>query len=131
MRKLGSLFLMTLVTLAACAGQGDARPAAADPNDTLARIHALIGTPTCSEDSQCRSLAIGSRGCGGPESYLAYSTARSSEAELQALGNIYKAEREKANAESGRVSTCMFIADPGAMCRAGTCVLRPPQAVAR
>src|SRR4051812_43410739 len=104
MRKTGFL---SLLLLAACAVHGgapsgqastpagaQANPqsgAAATPNDTLARIHALVGTPSCTDDSQCRSLAIGARPCGGPESYLAYSTARTSEAELRALGAIYQA----------------------------------------
>src|SRR5438067_2024441 len=142
MRKLG--FLSALL-LAACAAHGGAQtgaqPGGAQPatrtgagagqNDTLARIHALIGTPSCTEDSQCRSLAIGARPCGGPESYLAYSTARSSETELQALGAIYQAERRKANTQEGRVSDCRAVMDPGAVCRAGSCVPGAGQVFAR
>jgi hypothetical protein len=141
MRKLGFL---SAILLAACAAHGGAQSAAqadlqratpssaaAGPNDTLARIHALIGTPSCTEDSQCRSLAIGARPCGGPEGFLAYSTARSSETELQALSAIYQAERRKANTQSGRVSDCRALMDPGAVCRAGSCVPAAPQALAR
>lgn len=132
MRTLG---LLSLVLLAACAGRGDARTsgpeAALGPNDTLARIHALIGNPDCTEDSQCRSLPVGQRPCGGPESYLAYSTARSSEAELKALGATYQAERRQANTQAGRISDCRFTMDPGAVCRAGKCELGAGQPVAR
>jgi hypothetical protein len=128
MRKLA---LSLLVVLAGCAAPDRAQPSAAGQSDTLARIHALIGTPGCSADSQCRSLAVGERPCGGPESYLAYSTARATDAELQALGASYRAERRKANAEAGRVSDCRFMPDPGALCRAGTCVLGAGGAVAR
>jgi hypothetical protein len=127
---------LSLALLAACAAHGGAQtepPSAAPaaPNDTLARIQALIGTPSCTEDSQCRSLPIGQRACGGPERYLAYSTARGSEAELQALGAIYQAERRKANNEAGRVSDCRVVPDPGAVCRAGACVPGAAQPVAR
>lgn len=135
---------LSLLLLAACAAQGGAQapaPAPATPppgstpapaqSDTLARIHALIGSPSCSEDSQCRTLPVGARACGGPEGYLAYSTAHSDAAQLQAMGASYQAERRKANAESGRVSDCRFIGDPGAVCRAGTCVLGTGQVVAR
>lgn len=145
MRKLA---LLSIVLLTACAAQGGAPAqvqAAATPvagaapghadaagqNDTLARIHALVGTPACTDDSQCRTMAVGEKGCGGPEGYLAYSTVRTPEAELQALGAVYRAERRDANARSGRVSTCSFVADPGAVCRAGACILRPAQPVAR
>jgi hypothetical protein len=95
----------------------------AAPTDTLARIRALAGTPTCSSDAQCHTLALGARACGGPESYLAWSSARTSAAEMGALGETYQAERRAANAASGMMSTCQFMPDPGAVCRAGTCQL--------
>ena len=131
MRKIA---LLPLALLAACAAHGGDQvdaPAAASQNDTLARIHALVGTPSCTEDSQCRTMAVGEKSCGGPERYLAYSTAASSEAELKALGDIYRAERHEANTRSGQVSTCSVVVDPGAVCRAGACALRPGQPVAR
>jgi hypothetical protein len=128
------LALLPFALLAACVAHGGDQvdaPAAAGRTDTLARIHALVGTPSCTEDSQCRTLAIGEKSCGGPERYLAYSTVASSEAELKALGDIYRAERRAANTRSGQVSTCSVVGDPGAVCRAGACELRPGQPVAR
>jgi hypothetical protein len=98
----------------AVAGQG---------GDTLARIHALVGTPSCSADSQCKTLALGARPCGGPEAYLAYSTARTPEAELHALAQTYQAERHAANTRAGMVSTCLARPDPGAVCQLGACTL--------
>jgi hypothetical protein len=123
---------LILVLLAACTGCTAATPAAqqaspsrsaaaAGQGDTLARIRALAGTPTCSSDSQCHSLPLGARPCGGPESYLAWSSANTSQAEIEALGERYKEERRAANKASGLVSTCQFLMDPGAVCRAGTC----------
>ena len=142
MRKFALLSpLLSLLLLVACAARGDARPgaptpatptpAAAGPDDTLARIHALVGTPSCTEDSQCHSLPIGARPCGGPENYLAYSTVHTPEAELKALGAIYAAERRGANVQAGRMSSCVFMADPGAVCRAGACALGADQPRAR
>ncbi|MGJ7918418.1 hypothetical protein ACI48D_23480 [Massilia sp. LXY-6] len=91
--------------------------------DTLARIRTLAGTPGCSSDSQCHALALGVRACGGPESYLPWSSAKTEQAEIEALGERYKEERRAANAASGAMSTCQFLPDPGAVCRAGTCQL--------
>src|SRR5690242_8887820 len=118
------LILLLLAGCAACttaapqAPQTRTAPPAGAQSDTLARIRALVGTPTCSSDAQCHSLPLGSRACGGPESYLMWSSAATSQAEIQALGERYKEERRAANTASGRVSTCQFLVDPGAVCRA-------------
>lgn len=103
----------------------------ASQTDTLARIRELVGTPACSSGTQCRSLALGAKACGGPEGYLAWSTARTPEAELRALGDTYQAERRAAHAASGRMSDCRFQPDPGAVCRAGICQLGEAGPVAR
>jgi hypothetical protein len=131
-----TLILLLLASCAACStgaatqapqappSQSTSQPPSPAPQgDTLARIRAMIGTPGCSSDAQCHTLAIGHKSCGGPEGYLAWSSASTSQAELQALGERYKEERRAADAASGMVSTCRFMPDPGAVCRAGTCQL--------
>jgi hypothetical protein len=107
-----------------------AKPAAGAQGDTLARIRAMVGTPSCSSDAQCHTLPLGHRACGGPESYLPWSSNKTSQAELQTLGERYKEERTAADAASGMVSTCRFMPDPGAVCRAGACQLGEGQGTA-
>jgi len=114
------VLVLTCLGTAACAGPA-ATPARPDPNDTLARVRALVGGAGCTDDSQCHSLALGARPCGGPEGYLPWSSKATSPDEVQALGALYKAEREQANRASGRVGDCRFQPDPGAVCRGGTC----------
>lgn len=126
-------FLSLLLACAACSGQPGApsapaapanRPAAADPAapaDTLAQLRALIGTAACGDNSQCHSLPVGARACGGPEAYLAWSSTATSADALQALAGRYKAQRQAKIAASGEMSDCRFFADPGAVCRTGTC----------
>jgi len=111
-------------TGAGAAGAGvstAASTSATDADGTLRRIQALVGTASCSSDTQCHSLALGARACGGPERYLAWSSAHTPAAQLQALGEQYQAERRAANTADGRMSNCRFMPDPGAVCRAGTC----------
>ena len=110
-------------TTAAAAPTTPAAQAAAPASgqDTLSRIRALIGTPACSDNSQCRTLPVGARACGGPETYLAYSAAGGQDAALRALAERYQKERQAQNAASGMISTCVFMPDPGAVCTAGTC----------
>jgi hypothetical protein len=81
-----------------------------------------IGDPTCSANDQCRTIAIGHKACGGPESYRVWSTQVSNGPRLQQLAEAYqKARREEAQ-QSGRVSDCSMVVDPGARCEAGRCV---------
>ena len=101
MRLFPFFLLLACAACAACAvssaGQPKPRPApAAPPGDTLAQIRALIGTAACTDTSQCRTVGIGARPCGGPQAYLAWSTAHTDGAALAALSEKYRLEREAA-----------------------------------
>ena len=130
MRPFPFLLLLACVTCVACAATASrpVKPAPATPatGDTLARIRALIGDAACSDSSQCHTLALGARPCGGPQAYLPWSSAKTDGAALAVLADRFKKEREAAIAASGEMSTCQFLPDPGAVCRAGTCQLNPP-----
>ena len=104
--------------LAACAAAVEPAPAPgpALSGDSLAALQALIGDAACSGDAQCRTVGVGARACGGPDAYLAWSTARTDAAALDAAAQRHAAARRKAN-ESGRsMSICRFEVDPGAVC---------------
>ncbi|KQQ88876.1 hypothetical protein ASF77_09160 [Massilia sp. Leaf139] len=132
-----TLFLSLIMACSACSTNAEppAAPKAAAPaapvasanpaGGTLEQIRALIGNAACTDASQCRTLPIGARPCGGPEAYLAYSTSSSPEAQLLALAERHKQERAAIHAASGMMSNCRFMPDPGAVCVAGTCQLAP------
>lgn len=97
---------------------GTACSSAAQPpsaQQAMARLEAAIGDARCTSDSQCRSVAVGHRACGGPELYLAWSTQRSSAQAIdRAVADFNAASRP---ALPGRtMSTCVFLHDPGAYC---------------
>jgi hypothetical protein len=132
MRKLAYLLILGCIACSTSAQPpGPARPAPAAPAagqgatlpPTLAQLHALVGTAACTNSSQCHSVPIGARACGGPESYLAWSSANTDGAAVRALAERYQAERKAQLAASGVASDCRFMADPGAVCQAGTCRL--------
>lgn len=100
-----------------------AAPLAASGTDILGQIRSLIGAAECGSDNQCQVLPVGARACGGPESYLAWSSAKTDAARLQALAERHKTEQQASNLASGRISTCIAIAPPAVACRAGTCQL--------
>jgi hypothetical protein len=130
MRPFPFLLLLACVTCVACAATSSQpvkpKPATPATGDTLAQIRALIGAAACTDSSQCHTLAVGARACGGPQAYLPWSSAQTDGAALAVLGEKFKKEREAAMAASGEMSTCQFLPDPGAVCRAGTCQLNAP-----
>jgi hypothetical protein len=105
----------------------------AAPDDALGAIHArldamLAQAAQCSTSSECRSVAVGGKACGGPTGYRAYSTRGADPAAVEALA---KQEHELAMAAeraAHRVSNCMMLADPGAKCEANRCVTGGPMA---
>lgn len=109
--------------LLACLCAGACSHVAADGSKTLAELQALASVADCSSDQQCKTVPLGAKSCGGPESYLAYSTARVNPEKAKALAERYRKEREAENKASGLVSDCRYLMDPGAQCRAGTCQL--------
>ena len=90
---------------------------ASPPAGSLAAVTTLIGDAACSDDSQCRTVAIGAKACGGPEAYLAWSVLRTDAQALDAAAAAYNRARVAEGAQSGRVSNCALVADPGASCQ--------------
>lgn len=121
-----SISLLILFAFTACsvAGPAPVPPAAAPSADVLSEIRSLIGTAACTESSQCNTLPLGARACGGPQAYLPWSSARTDGSALRALAGRYQEQQRAAAEASGQVSDCRFIPDPGAECRAGACQLR-------
>ncbi|NDP38823.1 MAG: hypothetical protein GZ093_08730 [Rhodoferax sp.] len=95
----------------------------------LTRITTEIGDAHCSTDAQCRTLPLGEKACGGPVSWLPWSAAMSQAVQLNAWAEQLAALQRQRHARSGVMSNCQYLPDPGAMCQAQRCVLRPQGAV--
>lgn len=89
-----------------------------------------VGEPRCSEPSECRTIPLGSKPCGGPWSYLIYSAATTDSAALEHAVRAYNAREAEQNRKSGRVSDCSFIAPPKLTCDRRLCITyrAPPRA---
>ncbi len=102
--------------------------APSDAGTLLRRIEQTIGTPACQRDSDCRTLGVGQKSCGGPEAWLPWSVRNVTTPERQqALADLarqHAAARTAAHQASGMMSNCSVEMDPGATCRAQRCVLR-------
>ncbi|MGW8391244.1 hypothetical protein [Pseudoduganella sp. HUAS MS19] len=110
-------FLLACLLASAC---GHATPGA---SPALDQLRAIGRAAECTSNQQCKTIPVGAKSCGGPEAYMAYSTAKVSAEKAHALAERYRKEREAANQASGLASDCRFLMDPGAQCRAGTCQL--------
>ncbi|MGZ8288392.1 MAG: hypothetical protein ACXW2U_03170 [Telluria sp.] len=135
--RFGALALLFSMAACSVAANGDpAVPAAqaspAAPATPVAKpasqglwqqIQAEIGDASCDTPAQCKTIAVGHKSCGGPESYAAWSSKNSDGAKLSKLAADYAAQRKAENERSGMVSNCMMVQDPGATCSAQRCVV--------
>lgn len=90
--------------------------AAETPAQALHQVRNLIGDATCSDDVQCRTVAIGNRACGGPDAYIAWSTQKTDADALQRAVNHYSLVQSQGASVRGRTSICSVAIDPGAVC---------------
>ncbi|KPH56823.1 hypothetical protein [Pseudoalteromonas porphyrae] len=82
----------------------------------------LISDPQCDDHTQCKILAIGSRACGGPSSYVAYSTKSADEQEVLASAKQITSLESQFNAQTGMISICQHLTEPSAQCIENKCV---------
>jgi hypothetical protein len=101
--------------------------AATDPNvggsgaePALMQVHRLIGEAACTTNADCRTVAVGAKACGGPDAYLAWSARHTDAKALAAAAARYAELRRSQNEQSGRMSNCAFVSDPGARCEAAS-----------
>ena len=85
---------------------------------------ALANTSGCATASQCRSAALGSRGCGGPRYYLPYCPLTTDTVALFAkLAEVARAE-EDYNRRNQIASTCEMRMAPDLEVSGGACRAR-------
>ena len=88
-----------------------------------AQLDALLAkASSCSADTECRSVALGARACGGPTGYRAYSSNGAAPDSVEALAQHQRELSAQQARASHRVSPCFMQADPGARCQQNKCV---------
>lgn len=124
----------SLLILSACAGaRQSGGPAVEAPTATVAlwqQIQAANTDLGCDTDSQCHTIGVGAKACGGPENYVAWSSKNSNGTQLKTLVEKHAAARRDEDNKQGIMSTCTVMRDPGASCRANRCALNSPATVA-
>ncbi|HAS22482.1 hypothetical protein V6D52_12185 [Idiomarina loihiensis] len=111
--------LLAFATAALLAGCSTAQ-SATDTPVTMADITELIGKPEAQSIDSCKVLPIGKKACGGPASYVVYSSETiTDERELLDAVHRYNKKAEK-DAQTG-YSTCQFIPEPEPQLKGGVC----------
>ena len=118
-----ALAAAALLTLAGNAAAVDpaAAPASASAPASVAlhdKIVQLIGEPDCDGQGQCHAAGLGQRPCGGPESWLPWSTKVTDPRTLQEAIDALAQARVAENKAAGLLSDCQARPDPTAVCRA-------------
>ncbi|MDO9039369.1 MAG: hypothetical protein Q7U59_13585 [Lutibacter sp.] len=84
-------------------------------------IELLVNSGVCSENSDCNYIACGSKACGGPKTYLVFSTSINVEL-LQQKVATYDALETAFNQKWGIISDCSVPTPPvNVTCIAGKC----------
>ncbi len=74
-------------------------------------ILSLVASTSCTTNSQCEYLALGSKPCGGPWSYLAYPSSMDTRL-LREQVAIYNLKENQYNQKWNITSDCMFVSPP-------------------
>ncbi|MFY0606202.1 MAG: hypothetical protein JXR10_05775 [Cyclobacteriaceae bacterium] len=82
-------------------------------------IIAIAESETCEDSADWKWTAFGFKACGGPEGYLAYSTAIDESAFLKKVSD-YTTAKEKYDIENNLASDCRLEIEPkGIICKEG------------
>jgi hypothetical protein len=102
-------------------GGGDSSPIALDQLWT--EINQLATSQNCTNANDWTFTPIGSKPCGGPMSYIAYSK-KIDEKKFLELVNNYTALQADNNKRNGAISDCALVARPsGVICENNKAVL--------
>ena len=85
-------------------------------------IEELADASTCNDNTECLFIGIGSKPCGGPWSYLIYSTSIDMD-QLEEMVELFNTKQAEFNIKYGQVSDCAFVIPPTALiCENGKCM---------
>lgn len=108
-----NLFILCFFILSSCQLSDSDKKAfdGTELEDLYAKIRALSESKSCENSNEWKITAIGSKACGGPTGYIAYSN-RIDETEFLALVKQYTTLQEEYNIQNNIYSDCMYVVSP-------------------
>ena len=87
--------------------------------DLMTQINALAKTTGCANASDCQTLPVGRKACGGPRTYVVFCAKSTNVALLKA--KIAELDRVELAASKNTVSDCMMVMAPRVTLSGGAC----------
>ena len=114
------LFSACLLTLGGSAAAAEPPAAAASVPASaalLGQVTGLIGDAPCDNQGQCHAVGIGTKPCGGPSGYLAWSDKTTDPNALRSAVEAHSRAQMHENESGGLASDCRVTPMPSAVCR--------------
>lgn len=102
-------------------GKSSAQELQAQMQTLGAEIEELVKDKSCANTAECKTLAMGSNPCGGPRSYLIYSSARVAEETLASKVKQFSELQAEHNRTTGAVGACIMVMPPTIGCVDSVC----------
>ena len=117
------LTLLGFVLFMACSKQETLTPAVDDQKlEQLGKeIQDFAKNKTCAGGDDCKTMAMGSKACGGPTSYIIYALSKTDEKQLSEKVKQYTDFQKELNIKHNRTSDCLFLSPPTVDCLNGVC----------
>ena len=115
--RLLNFCVLSCFCLVACSDS----PNLEDLDMVYAEVMELAGDGSCDEESECSTLAVGSKACGGPSGYIVYCASAVDEAALIDKVDEYTQLEADYNVANDIVSTCDEEQEPGIEFIDGVC----------
>jgi hypothetical protein len=115
--------ILGFVLFISCAKETTLTPADEDQQLVqLAKdIEEFAKNKACTGGDNCRTMAMGSKACGGPTSYIIYSLSKTDEKLLSEKIKQYTDFQKELNITYNRTSDCLFLSPPTVDCLNGVC----------
>jgi hypothetical protein len=115
--------ILGFVLFISCAKEATLTPTDEDQQlvQLAKNIEEFAKNKACTGGDNCRSMAMGSKACGGPTSYLIYSLTKTDEKLLSEKVKQYTDLEKEINIKYNRVSDCRFLMPPMVDCLNGVC----------
>jgi hypothetical protein len=84
-------------------------------------IQEFAKNKACAGSNDCRTMAMGSKPCGGPTNYIIYALSKTDEKQLADKVKQYTDLQKEFNIKYNPFSDCMFLTPPIVDCLNGIC----------